>query len=123
MKASLSWLSNYVAIDMDVDHLVDALTMVGLEVESVSNRYDYLANVLVGKITAINDHPNAEKLKVCELDIGEHRIRVVCGAPNTENGMLVPVALPGTVFPDGNILSQSIIRINRFYINNPDPIR
>jgi phenylalanyl-tRNA synthetase beta chain len=110
MKASLSWLSDYVAIDMDIDHLVDALTMVGLEVESVSNRYDYLANVLVGKITAINDHPNAEKLRVCELDIGDRRIRAVCGAPNTEKGMLVPVALPGTVFPDGNILGQSVIR-------------
>jgi phenylalanyl-tRNA synthetase beta chain len=110
MKVSLSWLSDYVAIDMDIDRLVDALTMVGLEVESVSNRYDYLANVLVGKITAINDHPNAEKLRVCELDIGDRRISVVCGAPNTENGMLVPVALPGTVFPDGNILGQSVIR-------------
>jgi len=110
MKISLSWLSNYVAIDMDIDHLVDALTMVGLEVESVSDRYDYLENVLVGKVTAITDHPNAEKLKVCELDIGDRGIRVICGAPNTENGMLVPVALPGTVFPDGNILGQSVIR-------------
>jgi len=110
MKVSLSWLSNYVAIDMNIDRLVDALTMVGLEVESVSNRYSYLDNVLVGKITAINDHPNAEKLRICELDIGSRRISVVCGAPNTENGMLAPVALPGTVFPDGNILGQSVIR-------------
>lgn len=110
MKVSLSWLSNYVAIDMDIDHLVNALTMVGLEVESVSNRYDYLDNVLVGRISAVNDHPNAEKLKVCELDLGDRRIRVVCGAPNTENGMRVPVALPGTEFPDGNILGQSVIR-------------
>jgi phenylalanyl-tRNA synthetase beta chain len=110
MKVSLSWLKKYVSIDLDVDRLVDALTMVGLEVESATNRYAYLDSVVVGRITAINDHPNADKLRLCDVDIGNRTVSIVCGAPNIEVDMCAPVALPGTVFPDGSILKQSAIR-------------
>ena len=110
MKVSLSWLKKYVSVDMGVDRLVDALTMVGLEVESAANRYAYLDSVLVGRITAINAHPNADKLRLCDVDIGDRTITVVCGAPNIETDMHVPVALPGTVFPNGSVLQHSFIR-------------
>ena len=110
MKVSLSWLEKYVSVDMDIDRLVDALTMVGLEVESAANRYAYLDSVLVGRITAINTHPNADKLRLCDVDIGDRALTVVCGAPNVETDMHVPVALPGTVFPDGSVLQHSVIR-------------
>lgn len=110
MKVSLSWLKNYVSIDMDIDRLVDALTMVGLEVESAVNRYDYLKSVVVGRIIEIKSHPNADKLRLCDLDIDGRTIGAVCGAPNIEINMHVPVALPGTVFPDGSILQKSVIR-------------
>ena len=110
MKVSLSWLEKYVSVDMDIDRLVDALTMVGLEVESAANRYAYLDSVLVGRITAINTHPNADKLRLCDVDIGDRTLTVVCGAPNVETDMHVPVALPGTVFPDGSVLQHSVIR-------------
>jgi len=110
MKVSLSWLKDYVSIDMKVDRLADALTMVGLEVESVTERFAYLNNVVVGRITEIKPHPNADKLKLCKVDVGSRILSVVCGAPNISNDMLSPVALPGTVFPDGYTLENSIIR-------------
>ena len=110
MKVSLSWLKDYVSIKMDPADLADALTMVGLEIESVSERYRYLDTVFVGRIEAINPHPNADKLKLCQVDTGQGKISVVCGAPNMETGMLSPIALPGTEFPEGFVLEKSVIR-------------
>ena len=110
MKVSLSWLSQYVAIDMSVEELVDALTMVGLEVETVSDRYAYLASVVVGRIVRIDAHPHADRLKICQVDIGDRVLAVVCGAPNVQTEMQVPLALPGTVFPDGSVLEKTTIR-------------
>ena len=110
MKASLSWLKDYVTIDMDPPDLAEALTMVGLEVETVSERYRYLDTVFVGRINEIAPHPNADKLSLCRVDTGHGQISVVCGAPNIQIGMLSPVALPGTQFPEGFVLEKSVIR-------------
>lgn len=110
MKVSLSWLKDYVNIAMDVQDLASALTMAGLEVESVTNSFDYLENVVVGRIIEISPHPNAEKLKLCRVDAGKSPIQVVCGAPNIVENILAPLALPGTVFPDGSILQTCDIR-------------
>ena len=110
MKFSISWLNDYTPIEMDPADLADALTMAGLEVESVTDRYAYLDSVFVGRIEEINPHPNADKLKVCQVTSGNRRLAVVCGAPNVEPGMLAPLALPGTVLADGNILEESVIR-------------
>jgi len=110
MKISLSWLKQYIDVDINVNDLADALTMAGLEVEAVSDRYDYLNSVVIGRIAKIDPHPNANKLKLCRVDIGERMLTVVCGAPNVRNDMLAPCAMPGTCFPKGTILEKSIIR-------------
>ncbi|MEJ2098674.1 MAG: phenylalanine--tRNA ligase subunit beta [Desulfobacterales bacterium] len=110
MKVSLSWLKDYVPIEMDPVDLAEALTMVGLEVESLAERYSYLDTVFVGRIDEIASHPNADKLHLCRVDTGHGQISVVCGAPNIQIGMLSPVALPGTEFPEGFVLEKSIIR-------------
>lgn len=110
MKFSISWLNDYTPIEMDPAELADALTMAGLEVESVTDRYAYLDSVLVGRIEEVKPHPNADKLKLCQVASGERRLTVVCGAPNVEPGMLAPLALPGTMLADGNILKKSVIR-------------
>ncbi len=110
MKVSLSWLREYVNIEINQDALADALTMVGLEVESISDRYAYLNSVVVGRISDISPHPNTDKLKLCKVDIGYSTIPVVCGAPNLKNNMLAPCALPGTCFPQGTVLGKSVIR-------------
>jgi phenylalanyl-tRNA synthetase beta chain len=110
MKVSLSWLKDYVPIEMDPSDLAEALTMVGLEIESVSDRYGYLDTVYVGRIEEITPHPNADKLHLCQVDTGQGKVSVVCGAPNTKTGMLSPIALPGTEFPEGFVLEKSVIR-------------
>ncbi len=90
--------------------LADGLTMAGLEVDAVTNRYSYLDTVLVGCIKTVAPHPNADHLKCCQVDTGEASLRIVCGAPNTAEGMMAPVALPGTVFPNGVSLQKTVIR-------------
>jgi len=110
MKVSLSWLKDYVPIEMDSSDLAEALTMVGLEIESVFDRYGYLDTVYVGRIEEIAPHPNADKLHLCQVDTGQGKVSVVCGAPNAKTGMLSPIALPGTEFPEGFVLEKSVIR-------------
>ena len=110
MKISLSWLKQYIDVDINVSDLADALTMAGLEVEAVLDRYDYLDRVLIGRLSKIVPHPNADDLKLCNVDIGDRTITVVCGAPNVKNNMLAPCAMPGTCLPKGIILEKSIIR-------------
>ncbi|MFZ0242521.1 MAG: phenylalanine--tRNA ligase subunit beta [Desulfobacterales bacterium] len=110
MRVSLSWLKEYVTIDMPVDRLVDALTMAGLEVDTVSDRYAYLERVVVGLIREVAPHPRADTLKLCDVDLGSGSVTVVCGAPNARKDLLVAVALPGAVLPDGTVLQKSVIR-------------
>jgi len=110
MKASISWLKEYTSINMDVYPLANALTMAGLEVEAVIDRFGYLNRVVVGRIVESEPHPNADKLKLLKVDVGTQTLAVVCGAPNVAKDMLAPVALPGTVFPNGFALEKSIIR-------------
>jgi len=110
MKVSLSWLKEYVDVDMEPSALADALTMVGLEVDSVSDRYEYLEHILVSRIIDISQHPQTANLKICQVDIGGRVISVVCGAPNVKKGMLAPCALPGTSLPGGIVLKKGQIR-------------
>lgn len=114
MKVSLSWLSTYVPIEMEVQRLADRLTMAGLEVDSVTDRYDYLDTVVVGCIAAVHPHPQAERLKLCEVETGRtRRLHVVCGASNAAEGRLAPLALPGTRLPDGTQVETGSIRGQR----------
>lgn len=106
MKVSLSWLKEYIPLQMNAAGLSDALTMAGLEVDSVEDRYAYLDTVVVGRIDAVSPHPQSEKLKVCRVNTGSGERVVVCGAPNVEIGMLAPCALPGTEMPDGTVLED-----------------
>ncbi|MDY6905109.1 MAG: phenylalanine--tRNA ligase subunit beta [Thermodesulfobacteriota bacterium] len=110
MKISLSWLKEYVAVDMPVDDIAHALTMAGLEVEGVVDRFSGLGDVVVGRVTAVSDHPDADRLRVCNVDDGESTISVVCGAPNVKDGMLTALAKPGAVLASGNPVKKGKIR-------------
>ena len=110
MKVSLSWLRAYVDLSMNADQLAHQLTMAGLEVEAVYDRYAFLDSVLVGRVSAVEPHPQADKLKLCRVQAGEQTYEVVCGAPNAAVNMLAPLALPGTEMPDGTVLTRSSIR-------------
>jgi len=109
MKVSLNWLAQYVPLEMEAVQLAEALTMVGLEVEAVSDRYEYLDRVRVGRIVDITPHPNTDKLMCCRIDTGNRQLSVVCGAPNIQKQMLVAAALPGTVLPFQAPLEESAI--------------
>ncbi|MFH2046128.1 MAG: phenylalanine--tRNA ligase subunit beta [Pseudomonadota bacterium] len=113
MKVSLSWLKDYVTIETDINDLASALTMTGLEVESVTNTFDYLEKVVVGRIIEINPHPNADKLRICRVAVGDALLQVVCGAPNIKENMLVPFAMHGTLLPDGTLIQACEVRGQR----------
>ncbi|BBO76466.1 phenylalanine--tRNA ligase beta subunit [Desulfosarcina widdelii] len=110
MKVSLSWLNEYVPITMEVSELADALTMAGLEVEAVEDRYAFLETVVVGKVTEVLPHPNADRLKLCRVDSGGKAATVVCGAPNVAVGIKAPLAHVGTRLPNGAVLQETVIR-------------
>ncbi len=110
MKVSLSWLKTYLPGEYDVDRLADDLTMAGLEVDGVTDRFAYLDSVIVARIDAVAPHPNADRLVCCRMDTGGGHVPVVCGAPNVAEGALVPLARPGTVFPSGLVLEKTTIR-------------
>lgn len=110
MKVSLSWLNTYVSVEMDVLSLAEALTMAGLEVEAVYDRYDRLSKVCVGRIVDIKPHPNADQLSCCRVALKDRIVPVVCGASNIKAGMQVPVALPGAVLSHDLAIEKSVIR-------------
>ena len=110
MKVSLSWLKEYVPINMAVADLADALTMAGLEVEAVEDRYAHLETIVVGQVVDVLPHPNADRLKLCRVDGGNGIVPVVCGAPNVATGLNVPLARVGTRLPDGTLLAKTVIR-------------
>jgi phenylalanyl-tRNA synthetase beta chain len=113
MKVSLSWLQDYVTVDMRADTLADALTMAGLEVEALEDRYAYLDTVLVGRITAVTAHPKADRLHLCTVATGNLTCTVVCGAPNARVDLLAPLALPGSELPNGSKVAVGTIRGQR----------
>lgn len=100
MKVSLSWLKEYISVDLEPSVISEKLTMAGLEVDSLEERYEYLDHIVVARVKEVERHPNADKLSVCQVDAGgDELIQIVCGAPNVREGMFVSCALPGAVLP------------------------
>ncbi|MBL0713419.1 MAG: phenylalanine--tRNA ligase subunit beta [Desulfosarcina sp.] len=110
MKVSLSWLNEYVPLFDSAEQLAEKLTMAGLEVDTVEDRFRYLHTVKVGRVETVRPHPDADKLKICSVSTGTDRVEVVCGAPNVDEGQRVPLAIPGTVLPDGREIKQASLR-------------
>jgi len=113
MKISLNWLKSYVALDASVDEITHAITFLGFEVEQVLHTgVPPLTNVVVGEILTRDKHPNADKLTICQVDVGPAGgvKTIVCGAPNHKVGDRVPVALPGAILPGNFKIKQSKIR-------------
>ena len=98
MKLSLNWIKDYVKIpeDMDLSRLAYDLTMSTVEVEGVHDLGKQYNNIVVGIINEVLPHPNADRLRVCKVDVGSEVVDIVCGGSNLEVGMRVVVALPGS---------------------------
>jgi len=100
MITSLSWLKNHLSTKANLKQVVERLTEIGLEVESVKSPDNVLDNFIICKIVKSEQHPNADKLKLCDVDIGKGRLtKVVCGASNARNGLFTVYAPPGAVIP------------------------
>ena len=111
MLVSYQWLKDYVDIDMDPQELADKLTMVGLEVSSVTRLGPNMEGVLVGYVEHVDPHPNSDRLSLCRVDIGKGEpLNIVCGAPNVAAGQKVPVAMIGTCLPNGQKIEKAVIR-------------
>ena len=111
MNVTLNWLKNYIDFDLSPSELADRLTMLGIEVESVKQLGTELEGIVVGSVTAIRPHPNADKLVLCQVDVGKtEELQIVCGAPNVREGMLAPVATIGATLPIGLTIKRAKLR-------------
>ncbi|MFO7974824.1 MAG: phenylalanine--tRNA ligase subunit beta [Candidatus Hydrogenedentota bacterium] len=102
MRISLNWLREFVDIHEDINKVADELTMLGLEIEAVEHIGADLNNVVVGQIKSIESHPNADKLVVCQTDVGQAEpLQIICGATNMSVGDKVPTAIEGSTLAGG----------------------
>ncbi|MGE5655849.1 MAG: phenylalanine--tRNA ligase subunit beta [Actinomycetota bacterium] len=102
MRISLNWLRELVDITLPPAELAEILTMAGFEVEDIEDRRTWADGVVLGQILTCTQHPNADKLRVCQVDIGRgvSPLNIVCGAPNARADIYVPVAVVGTYLPN-----------------------
>jgi phenylalanyl-tRNA synthetase beta chain len=100
MKISRKWLEKFVDLNgISDEEIAYQLTMRGIEVESFENLSAKYDGIVIGKVLEVANHPNAEKLKICKVDIGSGVRSIICGAPNVSIGQHVPVGLAGAIIP------------------------
>lgn len=100
MKFTLSWLKEHLETDASLEEIVERLTLIGLEVEEVTNRADRLKPFRIAKVLEAEQHPNADRLRVLKVDTGEgDPVQVVCGAPNARAGLVGVLGKPGDYVP------------------------
>ena len=102
MYLPISWLKKYCPIDQDTKVLADEITLTGSHVESILTLGENIDRIVVGKILSIEKHPDADRLVVCQVDIGEEEIQIVTGAPNVFEGAYLPVALHKSTLANGD---------------------
>ncbi|MFD1676937.1 phenylalanine--tRNA ligase subunit beta [Alicyclobacillus fodiniaquatilis] len=112
MKVSYQWLCEYIDLTAYTPaKLAEMLTAAGLAVDAVELRHQGVEGVVVGLVTEMEDHPDADKLHVCQVDVGgSEPYQIVCGAPNVKPGLKVPVALPGAKLPGGVTIKRAKLR-------------
>ena len=112
MKFTISWLKDHLDTKLKDVKIIEMLTNIGLEVESFENVHSEFDNFKVAKIINVEQHPNADRLRICDVDIGtKNTLKIVCGAPNAREDLLTVYAGPGTIIPKNKMkLSISKIR-------------
>src|SRR5690606_25246681 len=114
MKFSEAWLREWVSPDLDTRALADPLTMPGPEAHTVEPVAGAFSGVVVGEITAVAPHPDADKLRVCQVHDGATTVQVVCGAANARQGIKVPFARVGAVLPQITIKKAKLRGVESF---------
>jgi len=110
MKISESWLREFASPPGDTAALVHQLTMQGLEIEGIEVAGPSMEGIVVGRVTDVTPHPNADRLRVCQVDVGTGTVQIVCGAANVRRGGLYPAALPGAILPGGMTIGRAALR-------------
>ena len=110
MKVPYSWLQDYVEINVSPKELGDKLTLTGSQLEELIIQGDTIDKVVTGKITKIEKHPDAEKLSICQVNIGTEEIQIVTAATNMKEQDVVPVALHGSTLADGTKIKKGKLR-------------
>ncbi len=111
MKFSEAWLRQWVNPSISTTELSAQLTMAGLEVDAIESVAGDFNSIVVGEVLSVKPHPDADKLRVCEVNIGgKENLSIVCGAKNVATGMKVPTALIGAQLPDGLQIKKSKLR-------------
>ena len=107
MKFTLSWLKQHLETNASLQEICDAVTAIGLELESVDDRAAKLAPFIVGYVVEAKKHPDADRLRVCIVDTGTEQVQVVCGAPNARTGMKGVFARAGLTVPGTGLLHDA----------------
>jgi phenylalanyl-tRNA synthetase beta chain len=111
MRFSEHWLRTHVDAPLSTEALAEKLTMAGLEVEELDPVAPPFSRVVVARIESVVPHPNADRLRVCSVNVGTNeRLQIICGAPNAAVGMLAPCALEGATLPGGLTIGRQAVR-------------
>lgn len=111
MIASYHWLKDYINTDVSPQELAEKMVMTGNGVESITNLGENMEKVVVGRIVKLEKHPDADKLQICQIDVGDQDLlQIVTGADNVFEGALVPVALSGSKLPNGVKIKKGKLR-------------
>ncbi len=109
MKVSYNWLKEFIELTLSPSETADKLTLIGLEEEEIIEYGSKLEGVIVGEVLETTQHPNADRLKLCQVNLGDETVQIVCGANNVAAGQKVPVAKVGSTLPikldDGSFLT------------------
>ena len=111
MRVSVQWLRELLEISWDTEETARRLTMGGIEVEAIEDAAPSFCGVVVAAVRSVAPHPEADKLRVAEVDAGDGQLRtIVCGADNLAAGQRVPLALPGALLPGEHCIATSVLR-------------
>ena len=110
MIISEQWLRTWVSTQVTTDALSHKLTMIGLEVDSIAGAAEAFSGVVVAQIIAAEQHPDADKLRVCTVNAGDETVQIVCGAPNARAGLIAPLAKVGAVLPGDFKIKKAKLR-------------
>lgn len=111
MLVSTNWLKDYVDLNgITVEDLAERITRSGIEVDSIIDRSHGMTHVVVGHVVECVKHPEADKLNICQVDVGEETTQIICGAPNVAAGQKVVVARPGAVLPGNFKIKKAKLR-------------
>ena len=110
MIISEQWLRTWVDVSVTTQELSHKLTMIGLEVDSINAAAEPFSGVVVAEIISAEQHPDADKLRVCTVNAGDETVQIVCGAPNARAGLIAPLARVGAVLPGGFKIKKAKLR-------------